>query len=197
MYDLYRIIIYIQQINRLGFESRLVQLMFTKQKKMSSQWFFWLVQSIWFEYLFLKLVCFLSWISLNIAIMLRCSQTNCRWFSCGDKASFINLVHFFFDSLDGPDPVTIKQEPSAAFLKKGSNLTLSCSAKSSPAAEFVWLFNGAALPEKTATVFFPTLTEDQSGNYSCMAHNSKTLRYVTSEVAKLSVLGESFKVHMK
>ncbi|XP_058260760.1 carcinoembryonic antigen-related cell adhesion molecule 5 [Hemibagrus wyckioides] len=88
----------------------------------------------------------------------------------------------------GPDPVTIKQEPSAAFLKKGSNLTLSCSAKSSPAAEFVWLFNGAELPQKNATVFFSTLAEDQTGNYSCMAHNSKTLRYITSEVVKLSVL---------
>lgn len=96
MYDLYRIIIYIQQINRLGFESRLVQLMFTKQKKCPLSDFLLLVQSIWFEYLFLKLVCFLSWISLNIAVMLRCSQTNCQWFSCGDKASFINLALFFF-----------------------------------------------------------------------------------------------------
>ncbi|KAK3508264.1 hypothetical protein QTP70_017641 [Hemibagrus guttatus] len=88
----------------------------------------------------------------------------------------------------GPDPVTIKQEPHAAFLKKGSNLTLSCSAKSSPVAEFIWLFNGAELPQKTATVVFSNLAEEQSGNYSCMASNSKTLRYVTSEVAKLSAL---------
>lgn len=100
------------------------------------------------------------------------------------------------ESLDGPELVTKTQVPPADVLKKGSNLTLSCSAKSSPAAEFIWLFNGAGLPQKTATVILSNLGEEQSGNYSCMAYNSKTMRYVTSEVTQLSVLGESFKVHV-
>ncbi|XP_053494172.1 carcinoembryonic antigen-related cell adhesion molecule 5 [Ictalurus furcatus] len=88
----------------------------------------------------------------------------------------------------GPELVTKTQMPAADVLKKGSNLTLSCSAKSSPAAEFVWLFNGAGLPQKTATVVLSNLGEEQSGNYSCMAYNSKTMRYVSSEVTQLSVL---------
>lgn len=101
------------------------------------------------------------------------------------------------ESLDGPELVTKTQVPVADALKKGSNLTFSCSATSSPAAEFIWLFNGAKLPQKTATVALSNLVEEQSGNYSCMAYNSKTQRYVTSEVTKLSVIGESFKYMLK
>ncbi|MCJ8749811.1 hypothetical protein PDJAM_G00180560 [Pangasius djambal] len=88
----------------------------------------------------------------------------------------------------GPELVTKKQEPAVEVLKKGSNLTLSCSAQSSPAAEFIWLFNEASLPQKTATVVLSNLGEEHSGNYSCMAYNSKTQRYVASAVTKLSVL---------
>lgn len=88
----------------------------------------------------------------------------------------------------GPDPVTLTREPIAEFLKKGSNLTLSCSAKSSPAAEFKWRFNEAELSEKTAVLVLSSLAETNSGNYSCMAHNTKTQRYVTSELTKLTVL---------
>lgn len=94
------------------------------------------------------------------------------------------------ESLDGPDSVTKMQDPAAEVLKKGSNLTLVCSAKSSPAAEFVWLFNDAVLPQKSSTVVLSNLGVEQSGNYSCMAYNSKTQRYVSSGVTGLSVLGE-------
>ncbi|XP_046700165.1 carcinoembryonic antigen-related cell adhesion molecule 20 [Silurus meridionalis] len=73
-------------------------------------------------------------------------------------------------------------------MKKGSNLTMSCTAQSSPAAEFIWVFNGNILPQKTATIVLSNLGEEQSGNYSCLAYNSKTQRYVTSEVTKFSVL---------
>lgn len=99
------------------------------------------------------------------------------------------------ESLDGPEHVTKTQEPAADVLRKGSNLTLSCSAQSYPPAEFIWLFNATELAQKTATIVLSNLVEEQSGNYSCMAYNSKTLRYVSSKVTKLSVLGESFKVH--
>lgn len=111
--------------------------------------------------------------------------------------SFANLItHPFPESLDGPELVTKTQDPADNVLKKGSNLTLSCSASSSPAAEFIWLFNGAELPQNTATLVLSDLEEKQSGNYSCMAFNSKTQRYVTSDVTTLSVLGESFDIHV-
>ncbi|KAK2864442.1 hypothetical protein Q7C36_003596 [Tachysurus vachellii] len=88
----------------------------------------------------------------------------------------------------GPDLVTITQDPTTASLKKGSNVTLSCSAKSKPAATFIWLFNQAQLPQTTDTLVLLNLAEEQSGNYSCMAYNSKTQRYVSSDVVKFSII---------
>lgn len=111
------------------------------------------------------------------------------------RFNFVLLLPNSPESLDGPELITKTQDPVANVLKKGSNLTLSCSAISSPPAQFVWLFNQGPLPQKTATLVLTNLGEGQSGNYSCMAYNSKTLRYVSSDVTTLSVVGESFKVH--
>ncbi|KAI5629742.1 carcinoembryonic antigen-related cell adhesion molecule 5 isoform X1, partial [Silurus asotus] len=88
----------------------------------------------------------------------------------------------------GPELVKKTQDPVLEFMKKGSNVTMSCTAQSSPAAEFIWVFNGIILPQKTATIVLSNLGEEQSGNYSCLAYNSKTQRYVTSEVTTFSVL---------
>ncbi|KAL6461154.1 hypothetical protein MHYP_G00311200 [Metynnis hypsauchen] len=88
----------------------------------------------------------------------------------------------------GPESITMKKVPDETVLKKGSNLTLSCSAVSSPAAELKWLFNGAELPDKTATIAYANLQENQSGNYSCVAYNSKTKRYAASEVVTVSII---------
>ncbi|MCI4395895.1 hypothetical protein PGIGA_G00197240 [Pangasianodon gigas] len=90
----------------------------------------------------------------------------------------------------GPDLITIKREPADDVLNKGSNLTLSCSAQSSPAAEIIWLFNEVKLPQNTATLVLSNFGRNQSGNYSCIAYNSKTKRYVTSEVITLTLAGE-------
>ncbi|KAL7883089.1 hypothetical protein SRHO_G00007470 [Serrasalmus rhombeus] len=88
----------------------------------------------------------------------------------------------------GPESITMKKVPDEIDLKKGSNLTLSCSAVSSPAAELKWLFNGAELPDKTATLAYTNLQENQSGNYSCVAYNSKTKRYAASQVVTVSII---------
>ncbi|XP_072530755.1 cell adhesion molecule CEACAM5 isoform X2 [Salminus brasiliensis] len=87
----------------------------------------------------------------------------------------------------GPESV-VMTVPDTTFLKKGSNLTLSCSAVSSPAAELKWFFNGAELPQKVATLALTDLQEKQSGNYSCVAYNSKTKRYAASQVFALSII---------
>ncbi|KAL7826449.1 hypothetical protein AOLI_G00316580 [Acnodon oligacanthus] len=88
----------------------------------------------------------------------------------------------------GPESITMKKVPDEVVLKKGSNLTLACSAVSSPAAELKWLFNGAELPDKTATLAYTNLQEIQSGNYSCVAYNSKTKRYAASQVVTASII---------
>ncbi|XP_036423014.1 carcinoembryonic antigen-related cell adhesion molecule 20 [Colossoma macropomum] len=88
----------------------------------------------------------------------------------------------------GPESITMKKVPDDVIQKKGSNLTLSCSAVSSPAAELKWLFNGAELTQKTAMLAFTNLEENQSGNYSCVAYNSKTKRYAASQVVTVSII---------
>lgn len=93
--------------------------------------------------------------------------------------------------LDGPESIVMTKLPDSAAQKKGSNLTLSCSVVSSPAAELKWLFNGAELPQKEATLSLTNLAEMQSGNYSCLAYNTKTKRSAVSQVATVSVIGES------
>lgn len=82
------------------------------------------------------------------------------------------------------------QTPTDQFLKKGSNLTLTCSADSDPPAQLKWMFNGVELLQ-TANITFSNLEEKHSGNYTCVANNVKTNRNVVSPVALLTVLGKS------
>ncbi|XP_051992535.1 carcinoembryonic antigen-related cell adhesion molecule 5 [Xyrauchen texanus] len=88
----------------------------------------------------------------------------------------------------GPENIVMKQTPAMPFLKKGSNLTLTCAADSDPPAQLQWMFNGAELQSQMATVTIAKLEETHSGNYSCVAYNTKTKRKVVSQVAVVSVL---------
>ncbi|XP_049332176.1 carcinoembryonic antigen-related cell adhesion molecule 5 [Astyanax mexicanus] len=88
----------------------------------------------------------------------------------------------------GPENLAMMKVPDAAFLKKDSNLTLSCSAVSSPAAELKWFFNGAELPQKGTTLALTSLEEKHSGNYSCVAFNSKTMRYAALQAATVLII---------
>ncbi|XP_059411732.1 carcinoembryonic antigen-related cell adhesion molecule 1-like [Carassius carassius] len=93
----------------------------------------------------------------------------------------------------GPEKVIMTQTPTDSFLQKGSNLTLACSAQSDPPAQLQWMFNGTEMPQKTtqspANITLTNVEEKHSGNYSCVAYNAKTNRYVSSQVAVVSVLG--------
>lgn len=81
------------------------------------------------------------------------------------------------------------QTPVESFLKKGSNVTFTCSAKSDPPAQLQWMFNGAEV-SKQASLTIGSLEEKNSGNYTCMASNPKTKRIIASQVSTLTVVGE-------
>ncbi|KTF73741.1 hypothetical protein cypCar_00031275 [Cyprinus carpio] len=89
----------------------------------------------------------------------------------------------------GPEKIVMTQTPTDSFLKKGSNLILACSAQSDPPAQLQWMFNGAVMPQKTtANITLANVDETNSGNYSCVAYNVKTNRYLSSQIAVVSVL---------
>ncbi|KAI3360546.1 hypothetical protein L3Q82_002421 [Scortum barcoo] len=87
----------------------------------------------------------------------------------------------------GPENINLTLSPSQEYHEEGSNISLSCSADSRPAAQFQWFLNGDLLPDTGPEINLMNVQMSQSGNYSCQAFNNKTLRYQTSQAAVVSV----------
>uniref|UniRef100_A0AAV2MAQ1 Ig-like domain-containing protein n=1 Tax=Knipowitschia caucasica TaxID=637954 RepID=A0AAV2MAQ1_KNICA len=97
----------------------------------------------------------------------------------------------------GPDAATVEIFPLLDHYEEGSDVSLSCSADSRPVAQFKWYFNGEMLSSSEAQLPLMNIQMSQSGNYSCQAFNSKTLRYSTSEPALVSVLRRIANMNVK
>uniref|UniRef100_A0A8C3SZ21 Ig-like domain-containing protein n=1 Tax=Chelydra serpentina TaxID=8475 RepID=A0A8C3SZ21_CHESE len=91
------------------------------------------------------------------------------------------------DVLYGPNTPSIT--PRQEVYAEGSTLQLSCRADASPAAVFIWLFNGAPLASSGSDLLVPSLSVSQSGTYTCVVIILFAGRssYTTLEIA---VLGE-------
>ncbi|XP_043973035.1 titin-like [Gambusia affinis] len=87
----------------------------------------------------------------------------------------------------GPDNVQIEVYPSQEHHEIGSTINLTCSADSSPSAEYQWFLNGDKLTSSGPLLRLMNIQMSQSGNYSCQVFNSKTLRYQTSQPSPISV----------
>ncbi|XP_036910949.1 carcinoembryonic antigen-related cell adhesion molecule 4-like isoform X3 [Sturnira hondurensis] len=83
----------------------------------------------------------------------------------GDKAT--GQLHVYH----GPDAPSIL--PSDSHYSAGANLRLSCHAASNPPAQYIWLINGRP-QQPTQELFIPSITANDSGSYTCIAHNSVT-----------------------
>ncbi|XP_037532518.1 carcinoembryonic antigen-related cell adhesion molecule 5-like [Nematolebias whitei] len=88
----------------------------------------------------------------------------------------------------GPEPVQTNVSPSKVHYEEGSDIALSCSAESKPSADLKWLLDGDLLPDSGPELRLMNVQTSQSGNYTCQAFNSKTLRYQTSQPSAVSVL---------
>ncbi|XP_028435667.1 carcinoembryonic antigen-related cell adhesion molecule 5 isoform X2 [Perca flavescens] len=88
----------------------------------------------------------------------------------------------------GPEDINLTISLSQEYYGEGSDITLSCSADSRPAALFYWFLNGDFLSDTGPELRLMNIQMSQSGNYSCQAFNDKTLRYETSQPAAVSVL---------
>ncbi|KAK6326682.1 hypothetical protein J4Q44_G00023270 [Coregonus suidteri] len=77
----------------------------------------------------------------------------------------------------GPDGVsfTVNRLNTTTSFLIGSTLTMSCSAQSNPQAEFQWAFNGKHLNGTSPDLKLYSAVESQSGLYSCLAFNNRTM----------------------
>ncbi|KAG9337728.1 hypothetical protein JZ751_028225 [Albula glossodonta] len=79
-------------------------------------------------------------------------------------------------------------DPQSEFYIPGSSVNLSCSAQSSPPAQFQWALNGKMLDREGQELKLENVQRNQSGSYVCWAHNSITLRYTASKPSMITVL---------
>ncbi|XP_045064267.1 carcinoembryonic antigen-related cell adhesion molecule 1-like [Coregonus clupeaformis] len=83
----------------------------------------------------------------------------------------------------GPSNLTMMVLPEMTIghtaYNTGSDIILSCSAQSKPAVSYKWMFNGAFLNEQSPQLSLQSTRENQTGSYSCLAHNNVTLRFAT------------------
>ncbi|KAL2084224.1 hypothetical protein ACEWY4_019742 [Coilia grayii] len=82
----------------------------------------------------------------------------------------------------GPSNVMMEVSPDKMVYMSGSSVNLSCFAESKPAASYTWLFDGTALNMFGNHLQLTNLQSNQSGGYTCLIHNSVTLRY--SEISR-------------
>ncbi|XP_075965816.1 cell adhesion molecule CEACAM5-like [Anarhichas minor] len=90
----------------------------------------------------------------------------------------------------GPDNINLIY-PSQEYYEEGSNIILSCSADSTPDAQYTsqqWFLNGDLLSDTGPELRLMNIQESKSGNYSCQAFNNRTLRSIKSQPAAISVL---------
>ncbi|XP_004441637.1 PREDICTED: carcinoembryonic antigen-related cell adhesion molecule 5 [Ceratotherium simum simum] len=78
---------------------------------------------------------------------------------------------FTLNVLYGPDTPIIS--PSDSYYRAGANLSLSCHVASNPPAQYSWLINGRP-QQSTPELFILNITVNDSGSYTCLAHNSVT-----------------------
>ncbi|XP_061573157.1 carcinoembryonic antigen-related cell adhesion molecule 1-like isoform X2 [Cololabis saira] len=89
----------------------------------------------------------------------------------------------------GPENVKMTVSPSQNLYKEGSDISLTCSAESRPPSlQFFWFLDGEQLSDTGPELRLMNIQTTQSGNYSCQAFHSKTMRYETSQPSSITVL---------
>ncbi|XP_058866595.1 carcinoembryonic antigen-related cell adhesion molecule 5-like [Acipenser ruthenus] len=77
----------------------------------------------------------------------------------------------------GPDTPIVTISPPNQVYFVGADITMSCSAQSSPPAVYQWAFNSVFYNGSGSELSIKLLQLDNAGNYTCMAYNNITRRY--------------------
>ncbi|XP_030605165.1 carcinoembryonic antigen-related cell adhesion molecule 8-like [Archocentrus centrarchus] len=88
----------------------------------------------------------------------------------------------------GPENINLKVQPSQEYYEVGSDIIFRCKADSRPSVRYHWLVNGSLIFTDAIGISLINALTSQSGNYSCQAFNSKTLRYQTSQPSAIIIL---------
>lgn len=72
--------------------------------------------------------------------------------------------------------------PMKHIYRTGSNITIYCSAESSPPAMIKWMVDGVYLNHSGPWLQIVRVKESNSGNYQCLFHNTVTSRFTNSSV---------------
>ncbi|XP_076847354.1 carcinoembryonic antigen-related cell adhesion molecule 1 [Brachyhypopomus gauderio] len=88
--------------------------------------------------------------------------------------------NIYFNISYGPSNLTMIATPQKTGYISGSDITLTCSADSSPSAWFFWSYNNISLSTSGQNLQLTNATQNQTGTYTCTAHNTVTLRYTTA-----------------
>ncbi|KAG9275980.1 carcinoembryonic antigen-related cell adhesion molecule 1-like [Astyanax mexicanus] len=103
-------------------------------------------------------------------------------FTCVVTNSFSNGTSqdVYLNISYGPSNLTMTVQPEQLGYISGSNITLSCSADSNPTALIQWSYNNISLNQTGPTLRLTNTFQNQSGGYTCTAHNTATLRSSTA-----------------
>ncbi|XP_051576743.1 carcinoembryonic antigen-related cell adhesion molecule 5-like [Myxocyprinus asiaticus] len=77
----------------------------------------------------------------------------------------------------GPSNLTITALPEKTAYASDSAISMTCSADSKPTASFYWTYNKVPLNVNGPNIKLTNTTQNQTGQYTCIAQNAVTLRY--------------------
>ncbi|KAM8767078.1 cell adhesion molecule CEACAM5 [Acanthopagrus schlegelii] len=104
-----------------------------------------------------------------------------------EKSAAFNMTVYY-----GPEAVAITPPNPPPYLRAGSNFSLSCAARSSPPATFVWYHNNTMMEAGGPVLTLATIEKHKfgktTGEYTCRAANAKTLLTISSPVVSFAVM---------
>ncbi|KAM8868915.1 hemicentin-1-like, partial [Spinachia spinachia] len=96
----------------------------------------------------------------------------------------------------GPSDTSMVVTPMRPNYVVGSDITLSCSADSSPPATIRWMVDGVHLNRSGPQLQLEMVTESQSGNYQCIFYNTVTSRF-SSQSSFIEILDPQKYIHVE